>query len=805
MLHGDKMTASPDNRDKNPTTGNEIFEQILTLNTQGIDLLLKNMFSKLADDENWDLPESERKRLIDQINRKKRIIKSSFVFQLKKNFADFKSIRKTRLHENNARDWQSLGLVGANEHEESEVLESIVARYEGRYETQYKSMARRLGHCINRSRTELQDNPMHVKRLYESFQYSIDSLGLETRHKISLYRLFANTVIERLEPLYKSVEQCFIEHNVLPDTKSMPKSPPTQESSKEPVSNDSVAMSRIPVLLGIFQAFKEKSAFNNDNYHLFAELKDELKKRDISDFDHLLDRLATKFELIFSDEDLPERIKSQIARLQIYFFMSSIQESDLIKRSSNPARRLLDTIVRTEVDFAVDDQEELSGFDYLREQIDQISNNPFIETQTYTELLEGYLEFTSGKSYSEDNVIPPGSASQDKQEDPKAAKIEKFPTKIDVKPVPVTIAPEADIEPEPDSVLKPEPELIPEHEAKYEPAPEPETEPEVEVEAITEPEVIEKRVEEKPVSMVEAVVKAVSAALPSRQEKIEKPNNDENIHAVVQSIVSDMTLPLRVQGRSLILFDEVWSPLLLEVALAKGFKSPAWKKIMTIAKTQVWVLTPKSSEEELDKLVSATAQVEKSLSQSMQSLKLSVDQQASLLEFLEHEQSDVIAQTRIAIRESAKVKKSERTSEQAITKTEPDEKQNKVNLADTIDEFSDIMDTGSFESSDDMLIALDGDIEETVKEQPVAPPVADDIHKGDWIEIKKDNTTILAKLTWKSDDQTQFIFVDRDGNRVCEINNTDLNEELKAGTMSLISSVPASSQRAAFSIIQTIK
>ena len=789
------MTATPENQNKNPSTGNEVFEQILTLNTQGIDLLLKNMFGKLAD--NWDLPENERKRLVDQVDRKHRIIKSSFVFQLKKNFSDFKSIRKTRLHENQSSDWQALGLVGANEREESKVLESIISRYNSRYQAQYQSMAKRLGHCINRSHIELQDNPMHAKRLCESFQYSIDSLGLETRHKVSLYQLFADTVLERLEPLYNSVEQCFIEHNVLPDMKPMSKTPPVPESNKEPAASESVAMARIPVLLGIFQVFKEKSAFTSEYYsNLFPELKDELEKRDIPDFDHLLDRLATKFELIFSDDDLPERVKSQIARLQIYLFMSSIQESDLLKRSSNPARRLLDTIVRTEVDFAVDEQEELSGFDYLREQIDLISNNPFIESKTYAELLEGYIEFTSAKDGPELKADSPNSTSINIEEEPREAKIEKFPTKPDVKPVsPVAIVSDLEVESEAETDLEPD------HETK----PEPEVKAEVEVkEIIPEPEMIEKPVEEKPVSMVEAVVKAVSAALPSRPEKVKKPSNNENIYAVVQSIVSDMTLPLRIQGRSLILFDEVWSPLLLEVALSKGFKSPAWQKIMTIAKTQVWVLTPKSSEEELDRLVSATAQVEKSLSQSMQSLKLSVDQQASLLEFLEHEQSDVIAQTRIAIRESTKRGKSSKTAEKAKDKVKSEEKQEKVNLADTIDEFSDIMDTGSFENSDDMLIALDGDKEEPVTDKIIAPG-ADDIHKGDWIEIKKGDATVLAKLTWKSDDKTHFIFVDRDGNRVCEINKTDLNKELNAGTMSLISSIPASTQRAAFSIIQTIK
>ena len=723
MLSRGKMTATPNNRNHNSASGNEIFEQILSLNTQGIDLLLQNMFTRLADAENWDLPEKECKRLIDQIDRKKRIIKSSFVFQLKKNFTDFKSIRKTRLHENHASDWQVLGLVGANEHEETDVLEKIVSRYEDRYEAQYQAMARRLGHCVNRSRTDLHDNPMHVKRLYQSFQYSIDSLGLETRHKISLYQLFADTVIESLEPLYNSVEQCFIEHNVLPDMKPMSKKTSAQKSSKESVSNDSVAMSRIPVLLGIFQTFKEKSAFSGDHYkNLFPELKAELEQRDISDFDHLLDRLANRFELIFSDDDLPDRIKSQIARLQIYFFMSSIQESDLLKRSSNPARRLLDTIARTEVDFAVDEQEALSGFDYLREQIDHISNNPFIESQVYAELLEGYVEYTSTDNHA---ATKNRAVEKDKSnEQPKSAKVESLPIQKKVaKPVPVAIAPEPESEPE--TKVKPETKA----------------EPEPVIEGRAEPEVVEETVADKPVSMVEAVVKAVSAALPlksEKPEKLEKPkksDNSENIYAVVQSIVSDMTLPLRVQGRSLILFDEVWSPLLLEVAMTKGFMSPAWQKIMTIAKTQAWMLTPKSTQEELDRLISATAQVEKSLSQSMQSLKISVDQQASLLEFLEHEQADVIEQTKAAIKQSQKSidSNTEKTAIKAETKSKTEKKQEKVNLADTIDEFSDIMDTGSFESSDDMLKALDGDKEEA-KEKKSVTPSADNIHKSDWIE-----------------------------------------------------------------------
>lgn len=544
------------------------------------------------------------------------------------------------------------------------------------------------------------------------------------------------------------------------------------ESMKGSVPNDSVAMSHIPVLMGVFLTYKAKSNFTEGRYsNLLTELKEDLKKRDIPDFDHLIDQLSTKFELFFDDEDLPDRIKEQIARLQIYLFMSSIQESNLLKRSSNPARRLLDTVIRTEVDFVIDEQEDLSGYEYLREQIDLFSNNPFVDSDTYGKLLEGYVQHTTEKS-----------SAKSKQNKPKKVKADVQPIKPAIK-VPQAAIKEVKLVEKPAKSVK-------------EPVEEVEVKAESGQESITE-------------SMVEAVVKAVAEPVPVA----EKLPLAENVYPVIQSMVNDMTLPLRVQGRSLILFDEVWSPLLLEVAITKGFKSRAWQKILTIAKTQVWVLTPKSSEQELTKLLTTIKQIEKSLSQSMQSLKLSIDQQASLLEFLEHEQADVIAQSKATIeklkkaRDAAKNKTEKKAPIEKSGMPQKDQEAGKVNLADTVDEFSDLMETGRFENSNDMLQALNSEKTAEFKAIKVEDliPSADKIHKSDWIEIKKGATTVLAKLTWKSADETQFIFVDREGNRVCEISRDDLNKQLKSGSITLISSTPSSAKRASYSVIQTIK
>ncbi len=719
QTHNPKMTASRKNKPVTAlsTSGSEIFEQIQSLSSQGIDLLLKDFFNRLASARFHHLSVKDSLRLVAQIERKRELIHSSFHFQLKSNFADFKASRKSRRSASSSMDRQLLGLVGTNEYAESEELDSIASRFEQRYSQYYQSIAEQLGHCVNRSHVEVHENPMHVQCLCLSMQNAIESLNLVIAQKIAVYKLFAEIVVERLELLYKSLEECFKAHHMEPEVKTMSEEPSTQELATKSAVGNSVAIPHIPVLMGVFQSYKEKSNNTEADFGtLLTELKQTLAQREINDFDDLIDQLSAIFEIVFNDEDIPGRIKQQIARLQIFIFMSEIKQNGFAVHSSHPARRLIETIIRSEVDFELEGLSDRSGYDFLREEIDKISNNPFIESHTYAEICEAYIEKTCGES-----------------EQPAPA----METVIDI------VAP-----------LPPEPEILEE-------------------------------------------IELCAEDIPAAGKKV------EGNYAVVMSIVNDLTLPLRIQGRSLILFDEVWSPLLLEVAGAQGFKSQAWQKLMTIAKTQAWVLTTKTSQIELDKLIATLPHVKKSLTQSMQSLEVPADQQASLLEFLEHEQADVIAQTRAHIKECKEAEPPifKPVAKKPETHEHSSDNQKNDQLADTIDEFSSLMQTGRFKKSKDMLKALDSDKTATKNEVRIN---ANNIHKSDWVEIKKGNTSVLAKLTWKADDQSQYIFVDRDGQRVCEISREALDKSLESGTISLISSTPINSQRASYSVIQTI-
>lgn len=739
------MTATRKNNpdSTSPASGIEIYEKVQKLTTQSFDQLLKSFFSQLSKTRFQHLSGKDSDRLIAQVQRKQDIIHSSFLFQIKNNFADFKASRQFRSQQNTSANDQVLGLVGTNHYTELEELDSIVSRFQQKYSQYYISIADQLGLSINRQEVDALDNPLHARHLCLSFQSAIGTLNLVIAQKVALYKVFANLVIEQMEPLYIDLQECLINQQPNANLNPMPIEKTNPEDEKNTTEQGkSVAMSHIPVLIGIFQSFKDRSNTQDCVFsNLLPELKANLGQKGINEFDSLIDKLTALFDIIFSDEDLPQQIKQQLARLQIFIFMSEIQHGGFAVRSSHPARRLIDTIIRTEVDFDKNNRADRSGCEVIRTEIDKISSNPFLETDYYSRLCELYIEHTSEACTAE-------SLKDMSSDIDNAAR---------------------------NQTAKPESESLRTQQDQQE---------------------AENYIAATETGTVDIILETEKPA--------ERTSKADNIYAVVQSIVNDIALPLKMQGRSLILFDEVWFPLLLKVARKQGFQSQAWQKIVTIAKTQTWVLTPKNNQSDLDKLRSTLSHIEKSLTQSMQSLSMPADQQASLLEFLQYEQEDVIRQTREQIKVKSQAEKPRVEKPSSKPEAQSNSRSRKDHLADTIDEFSNLMETERFNKSQDMLEALQFDNKIVpAKDKPSIDGA--NIHKGDWVEIKKSHNVVLAKLTWKDEKSSQYIFVDREGHRVCEISREDLDRELTEGSISLISSSPVRSQRPAFSIIQSLE
>ncbi len=182
----------------------------------------------------------------------------------------------------------------------------------------------------------------------------------------------------------------------------------------------------------------------------------------------------------------------------------------------------------------------------------------------------------------------------------------------------------------------------------------------------------------------------------------------------------------------------------------------------------------------------------------MHSLKLSPELQKSLNGYLKLEQKEVIQQGKINIKSSKSGKKPSRktaaTSRPPTAATASSEEK----MIDEIDDFSAMMKTGVYKLTDEMREALNPDSKKEKIKKPVET-VADKLKLGDWVEIKQDQSIELAKLTWRSEDNSLFIFVDRSGNRVKEVDGTMLNYEVETGTIALVGSTAVSSEKRQFS------
>ena len=454
------------------------------------------------------------------------------------------------------------------------------------------------------------------------------------------------------------------------------------DSGKLPGTRSRV-FSEHPDLLVHLQDIKNKSRLSPYDFNMvFAELDVQVSELGLSEFEQEIDLLSMLFHLVFIDQELPEEIKSQLARLQINMLISVIQETGFIDHSSNPIRRLLETVVKTQVELIVSGNSDNTGVAILQRGIDKIVNCEIVDFSAYQELLDEYLNLANSPAKLE-------TASQPAD---KAAEVTKTTQ-------------------------------------------------------------------------------------------------------IVLSMMQEFTIPLQVQNKSTILFDKVWTPLLLQIALTDGLNSSSWIKSVQSVKAQVWALTPKTTLQGHQKLLTMITHISKSLARSMDLLKLSAKLQKSLKEYLVLEQAEVIRITEINIESldqkpepDGPAKQTDATSKKVTNQPVPPASTTKSKTEPKTQEIKDALQS-EFKNQQE--------VETRVSE-------ADKLKLGDWIEIKQDDSEILAKLTWRAEDSSLFIFVDREGNRIREVDGTTLDYEIATGQIKVPNGESNSALKSGFSYFDSI-
>ncbi len=416
---------------------------------------------------------------------------------------------------------------------------------------------------------------------------------------------------------------------------------------------------------------KQARAREGSLSNLFPKLKHNFSDAGIDNYDDRIDQLNLIFKLIFEDEDLPEPVKRQLARLQIFIFITAIEEKDFLKRSSNPARRLLEGIINSEVEIANSGRPDSSGARYLGEQLDMLTRHDSIAVDQYSKLLDGYRGFIH----------------RNESDTRRARRVE-----------------------------------------------------------------------------------AAQKLLP-----------------VVKSQIDEITQPLRVQGTSRIIFNKVWCPLMVQIALHRGMNSDPWNKALEMIRKQVWTMIPKSSEEEEQQLQQALPKVKHSLYRAMRSLKLAEGLQRSLIDYLKLEQQNVIEETRRNIAE--KKRKSRSLGEQSFKSFE-----------DTTD-FDAMMQTGIFQVPTEMIEAMDA---ANKQKQAKKTNQVEALKVSDWVRLNHDGRQVLAKVAWKSDDSNLFIFVDRDGTRVCELTGVEIGQCFESGDIALVDASTMDAEKNQYSFMKNL-
>jgi len=663
------MAAGNSSQQSSSSAGHDVYAEVASVSKKLLSEMLVRMIESAGDYRDWNLSDADSARLVKLIKHKQRIICSSFAFQHNKHFSEFKSSDGAQAREPGLHDWRKLGLSGANDDAEIAELEGITTRYNDAFREFDRNLLKRLQTCIRRPRASIYDNPLQVKCLCESFRYAIDSLNLQLGYRLALFRLFADRFVDALGPLYRRIDQLLIGHGMLPELAPARIHLRNPEGLSE--SEPALALDQSACLLFLLQQYKEKSRVSSSSYHnYFPELKQRFETYGLHDYGEQIDQLNLIFKLIFEDEDLPSPVKQQLARLQIYVFITAIQEQGFLRRSSNPARRLLDGIVSSEVEIAGRGTAEFSGVRFIREHIDNMASLQFITVDHYSEMLEGYQQF------------------------------------------------------------------------------------------VRENEIAIKR---------KRKLEATRKVLPLVKERL-----------------AELTQPLRVQGTPLLLFEKVWLPLMVQIALQKGMDSDPWHKSIAMVQKQVWSLIPKNSPEEQAELIEVLPVVAHSLHRAMRSLKLAESLQQSLRDFLKLEQQNVAEQTARNI-----IDKKRKTQSLAARS---------FASADDTTDFDAMMQTGVFQIPSDLLTAF-----KTAKpEAPVKINQVESLAVGHWVHIGQEGNRKLAKLAWKSEDSNLFIFVDRDGKRVSEVDAAELARQFESGEVSLTDTAPVDSSRTRTSFMKTI-
>jgi hypothetical protein len=278
-----------------------------------------------------------------------------------------------------------LSLMGDQDFEVTLTVDKATARMRFNCAEELVALDARLAKLLGRTELAEKDNPLAPRALCEALLEGISSMLPDQNVRVVLLNQFDLVLTTELAQIYQAINRYLIDGGVLPDLKGGSKNHSRNAASAAgsaaaatQASNDMFKLFEqlaggpgrasgggIPGFslldsLGQLQTggmvlpggirfelpLLEASAIQN----VLRSLQQSPVMKAASPLDAVLvDAVAMLFDVVFDEASIPDRLKAQIARLQIPVLKAAMLDRNFFSQSNHPVRRMLDAIAKLAV------------------------------------------------------------------------------------------------------------------------------------------------------------------------------------------------------------------------------------------------------------------------------------------------------------------------------------------------------------------------------------------------------------------------------------------------------------------------
>ena len=289
----------------------------------------------------------------------------------------------------NTLELSELSLMGDDDFEITLAVDKATARMHFNCAEELVALDARMAKMLGKSELSEKDNPLAPRLLCEALLDGMSSLKLDQNIQVVLLNQFDLVLTTELAQIYQGINRHLVDRGILPDlkagTKSHKRNPASAADSApdgKSAGNDmfnlfeklaggsagpggltasGIAGFNLLESLGQLQAgsammlpggarfelpLLEASAIHN----VLRSLQQSPAMQAASPLDAVLvDAVAMLFDVVFDETSIPDRLKAQIARLQIPVLKAAMLDRNFFSQSKHPVRRMLDATAKLAV------------------------------------------------------------------------------------------------------------------------------------------------------------------------------------------------------------------------------------------------------------------------------------------------------------------------------------------------------------------------------------------------------------------------------------------------------------------------